>query len=327
MKVSVIIVNYNGEKWVGRALQCLMNQNFQDMEIIVVDNASFDKSVSLIRRDFPMVNLIEHPINAGFAGGNLVGLKRAKGEHIALLNSDAFPEPNWLRCLMDAMRSNSNVGICSSKLIIDGTGLIDSAGDGCTTASRGYKRGEMEPQHNYVNFEMVFGACAGAALYRREMINEIGFLDEDFFLIHEDTDLNFRAQLTGWKCLYVPTAIVHHQVRSTIGSYSDLAIYYSNRNADFVWIKNTPFILMLRYLHHKILIEIVLFLFFAVRKGQLKVFLKAKLDVLKMLPIMLKKRRQVQAMKKISNKDLARQLTSIWKKGYFDLRLRRLIRE
>ena len=325
MAVSVIVVNYNGEKWIGRALQCLINQKLQALEMIVVDNASRDQSVALIRRDFPMVNLIEHPTNAGFAGGNLVGLKAAKGEFIALLNSDAFPEPDWLACLLKAMQSNPEVGTCASKLIVDGTNLIDSAGDGCTTALKGYKRGELEHKDQYNESAYTFGACAGAALYRRAMIDEIGFFDEDFFLIHEDTDLNFRAQLAGWKCLYVPDAIVHHQVRSTIGNHSDLAIYYSNRNADLVWIKNAPLWLMLRYLHHKLLLDIGSFIFFGIRKRRLKVFLKAKQDVLKLLPLMLKKRRQVQAMKKISNKELAGLLTSIWKKGYWRLRWRRII--
>lgn len=323
--VSVIVVNYNGEKWIGRALQCLMNQTLRDFEVIVVDNASHDHSNSLIRRHFPSVKLIEYPINSGFAGGNLVGLKAAKGEYIALLNSDAFPEPSWLECLLEAMQSNPKVGICASKLIVDGTDLIDSAGDGCTTALKGYKRGELERKDKYDESVYTFGACAGAALYRRAMIDEIGFFDEDFFLIHEDTDLNFRAQLAGWKCLYVPDAVVHHQVRSTIGNHSDLAIYYSNRNSDLVWIKNTPLRLMLRYLPHKLLMDFGSFIFFGVRKGRISVFMKAKLDVLKLLPVMLKKRRQVQALKKISNKELTRLLTSVWKKGYLALRLRRMM--
>jgi len=323
--VSVIVVNYNGEKWIGRALQCLINQTWQEREIIVVDNASRDQSVALIRHDFPGVHLIENGMNAGFSGGNLVGLKAAKGAFIALLNNDAFPNSSWLGCLLDAMRSNPEVGICASRLIIDGTSLIDSAGDGCTTALRGYKRGEREhkDQHNEKGY--AFGACAGAALYRRAMIDEIGFFDENFFLIHEDTDLNFRAQLAGWKCLYVPDAVVNHQVRSTIGSQSDLAIYYSTRNADMVWIKNTPFGLMLRYLPHKLLLDIGLFIFFGIRKGRMRVFLKAKLDVLRLLPVMLKKRRQVQAMRKVSHKDLARLLTSIWKKEYLGTLWRRIM--
>jgi GT2 family glycosyltransferase len=284
--------------------------------------------VLLIRKEFPMVNLIEHPVNSGFSGGNLVGLKMAKGEYIALLNSDAFPEPDWLLHAVKGMTLSPKIGICASKLLVNGSDLIDSAGDGCTTASKGFKRGEMKPAHRYHQMQYVFGACGGAVLYRRAMIDEIGFLDEDFFLIHEDTDLNFRAQLAGWKCLYVPEATVHHQVRSTIGAHSDLAIYYSNRNADLVWIKNTPFWLMLRYLHHKILSDLGSLVFFGIRKRRLGVFLKSKskFDVLRLLPRMLKKRRQIQRMKKLSNREIAGLLTSFWEKGYLGERWRRLMK-
>ncbi len=324
--ISVTVVNYNGEKFILHSLQCLMKQKIQGLEIIVVDNASMDNSVSLIRREFPMVTLIENPVNSGFAGGNNLGLRAAKGEFIALLNSDAFPEAEWLAQLLEGMKTDPKIGICASKLIIDGTDLVDSAGDGCTTALKGFKRGEMKPQRRYDRMENIFGACGGAVLYRRAMIEEIGFFDGDFFLIHEDTDLNFRAQLAGWKCLYVPKAVVYHRVRSTIGHYSDIAIYYSNRNADLVWIKNTPGWLMLRYLHHKILSDLASLLFFGIRKKRFWLFLRAKVDVLRLLPIMLKKRRRVQRMKRVSNRDITCLLTSIWEKEYIKIRLWRLIK-
>jgi GT2 family glycosyltransferase len=208
--------------------------------------------------------------------------------------------------------------------VIEGTDLIDSAGDGCTTASKGYKRGELSSIKKLDEKEFVFGACAGAALYRRKMIDQIGFLDEDFFLIHEDTDLNYRAQLAGWKCLYVPKAIVHHRVRSTIGQHSDIAIYYSNRNPDLVWIKNTPTWFLFRYLHHKILSDIASFIFFGIRKRRPILFLKAKIDALRLYPRMLKKRRLVHLRKTVSNKEIENFMTSIFKKDYLELRLRRL---
>ncbi len=324
--ISVIIVNHNGEKLLSRCLQCLLKQTFSDFEIILVDNASKDKSVELIRKEFPMVKLIEHPVNSGFSGGNIIGLKEAKGEYIALLNTDAFPVPDWLFHLREGMNLDPQIGICASKLIIDGTDLIDSAGDGCTTASKGYKRGEMESARLYDRREFVFGACGGAVLYRRAMIDDIGFFDEDFFLIHEDTDLNFRAHLAGWKCLFIPQAVVHHRVRSTIGQHSDIAIYYSNRNPDLVWIKNTPIRLMLRYLHHKIISDLGSFIFFGIRKRRLRLFLKAKWDALKLFPLMLNKRKEILARRKLSDQELVPLLTSIWSKGYFQTRMRRVMK-
>ena len=122
------------------------------------------------------------------------------------------------------------VGICASKLIVYGTNIIDSAGDGFSTSLKGFKRGEGENATLYNKRENVFGACAGAAIYRRKMIEEIGFLDEDFFLILEDTDLNLRAQRHEWKVLYVPEAIVFHKVGYSIGNKSDKSYYYALRN-------------------------------------------------------------------------------------------------
>src|SRR5579863_1227002 len=323
-RVSVIVVTYNGEQLIRRSLQCLKEQTLQPFEVIVVDNASTDHSVSIVRSEFPTVTIIEHPYNSGFSGGNLIGLKAAKGEYIALLNSDAFPEPTWLCQLREGMTSDPRIGICASKLLVDGSNLIDSAGDSCTTAFKGYKRGEMELQEKYDQRQFVFGACAGAALYRRAMIDEIGFFDEDFFLIHEDTDLNFRAQMAGWKCLFIPEARVRHRVRSTIGQDSPLAIYYTNRNADLVWVKNTPLPLMVRYFHHKLISDLGSLVYFGFRKRHLRTFFRAKWDVFKSLPALLKKRKQIRNLKHISNKQLAAMLTPIWSKGYLAARVQKL---
>ncbi len=324
VKISVIIVNYNGVRYLARCLNALAQQTFSDYEVILVDNASKDDSVAFIRRAYPSVCLIESPENLGFGGGNNLGLTVAKGAYIALLNNDAFPEPDWLRHLLSGMESDPRIGICASKLVRDGSGLIDSAGDGCLTHAKGYKRGEHRSVAGYNQPEWIFGACAGAALYRRAMIDDIGFFDEDFFLIHEDTDLNFRAQLFGWSCFYVPMAVVQHAVSGSIVEESDLSIYYNNRNCDFVWIKNMPLPLLLRYLHHKILAELSAILFFGLRKKRFRLFCKAKMGMLRLLPEMLRKRRQIQAARKIPIRDLAQMLVPPWSKEYTQSRWQRL---
>ncbi len=326
VKISVIIVNYNGMRHLPRCLDALAKQTFSDYEVIVVDNASQDDSVALIRRVCPSAHLIESPKNTGFGDANNRGLRVAKGEYIALLNNDAFPEPDWLRYLLDGMNHDPKIGICASKLVLDGTGLIDSAGDGCLTSAKGYKRGEGKSSTEYDHAGFVFGACAGATLYRRTMIDEIGFFDEDFFLIHEDTDLNFRAQLFGWKCWYTPKAVVHHVMSASIGQESDLSIYYTNRNCDFVWIKNLPMPLLLRYFHHKLLAECGNFLFFGIRKKRIGLFFRAKMDVLPLMAKMIAKRRRIQAARKIPIQALAKILTPIWSEAYMQSRWRRLRR-
>src|SRR5208283_4510582 len=117
--------------------------------------------------------------------------------------------------------------------------------DGYSTFGHAFKRGEGLSASDYAEREYVFGACAGAALYRREMVEQIGFFDEDFFLIFEDTDINFRAQLSGWKCLYVPEAVVYHRVGGSIKNISELAAYHVVRNDKLVKIKNIPALVLL----------------------------------------------------------------------------------
>ncbi len=273
----------------------------------------------------PVTKLISLDRNFGFAGGNIQGLKHAhNSEYIALLNNDTEPENNWLEHLVSAMDSEPMVGICASKLIVSGTNIIDSAGDGFSTSLRGFKRGEGENATLYSKKEYVFGACAGAAIYRRKMIEEIGFLDEDFFLIHEDTDLNLRAQLHGWKVLYVPEAIVFHKVRSSISNKSHTAVYYSLRNSEFVRIKNIPFPLFLRYLPISLLGMVWEFLDH-VKRRQMVLYFKAKIDVLKMLPAMLKKRRCIMKVKKVNNKDLRETMTPVLKWDFLRNKFRKPI--
>ena len=325
-KVSVIIINYNGEGLSLGCLKALAEQALKDFEVIIVDNGSIDNSpyeIQMFLKESPLASvtkLISLDRNFGFAGGNIQGLKHTNNsEYIALLNNDTEPEKNWLEHLVNAIDSESLVGICASKLIVYGTDLIDSAGDGFSTFLKGFKRGEGEKATLYNKKEYVFGACAGAAIYRRKMIEEIGFLDEDFFLIHEDTDLNLRAQLHGWKVLYVPEAIVFHKVRSSISNKSNTAVYYSLRNSEFVRIKNIPFPLFLRYLPIFLLGMVWEFLDH-VKRRQMVLYFKAKIDVLKILPAMLKKRRCIMKVKRVSNKDLREIMTPILKLKWVFLR-------
>ncbi len=330
-KVSVIIINYNGEGLTVGCLKTLAGQTLKDFEVVIVDNGSIDNSpyeIQMFLKESPLApvtKLISLDRNFGFAGGNIQGLKHAhNSEYIALLNNDTEPENNWLEHLVSAMDSEPMVGICASKLIVSGTNIIDSAGDGFSTSLRGFKRGEGENAALYCKKEYIFGSCAGAALYRRKMIDEIGFLDEDFFVIHEETDVNLRAQLHGWKVLYVPEAIVFHKVRSSISNKSHTAVYYSLRNSEFVRIKNIPFPLFLRYLPISLLGMVWEFLDH-VKRRQMVLYFKAKIDVVKMLTVMLKKRRSNMKAKRVSDKDFRKIMLPALEIGFLKKKLRSLI--
>ena len=309
-----------------RCLDSIHFQSFKNIEVIFVDNGSNDNSVAYVRDFFPDVKVISLTENMGFAGGNIEGLKQVSGDYIMLLNNDVEVEKDCIGNLLSAIQENPSVGICASKMLASGTNMIDSAGDGYSTLLKGFKRGEGAAEAEYVRQKYVFGACAGAALYRRKMIEEIGFFDEDFFLIHEDTDLNFRAQLAGWKVLYVPHAIVYHKVRSTIGHMSDTAVYFSLRNSEFVRIKNIPLALFLTCLPLYAVGTILDFLYFSVKHGKPLLYIKAKIDVVKMMKMMLIKRRKIMNMKKVDNKYLYELMTPVWKREFFLAKLKKFTR-
>ena len=314
--VSIIIVNWNGERFLHDCFNSLSGQIFKDFEIIFVDNFSTDSSLPLAKRLSSHLNLdvkfIGLDKNRGFAGGSNEGLKYSSRQYIALLNTDTVAEKDWLKNLVEAMGAHLDVGICASKLIVAGENLIDSAGDGYSTFGHAFKRGEGSLPQDFSEQEHIFGACAGAALYRREMIKQIGLFDEDFFLIFEDTDLNFRTQLSGWKCLYVPKALVYHKVGGSMKNLSDMAAYYSVRNDKLVKIKNIPLPIIIFKMPGLILGEIIWFIYYIIN-GKFKFYLKANIDVLKSLPLYLKKRCEIKKLKKVSNGYINSLLTSGFK--------------
>jgi GT2 family glycosyltransferase len=317
---SFIIVNWNGRHLLEECLEAVLGQSYRSFEIILVDNASTDHSIQFVRKRFPMVRVVELQENTGFTGGNIAGYHEAEGDLIVLLNNDAVITKCWLESMVAALDSDLSVGFCSSKIIITGTDMIDSVGDTFTTAFTGTKMGEYEPECRFTNRRFVPGACAAAVIYKREMLDQIGFLDEEFFFNHEDTDLNMRAWLAGWKCLFVPEAFVYHKVNASVGELSDFGVYHFSRNNVWVWIKNTPLSLMFCYLPQRIVYELSSFAFFCIIKGKWVPFFRGKIDALKNLPSMLNKRKRIQGMVKLSRSQITLALMPIT--GYLQLRLK-----
>ncbi len=323
--VSIIIVNYNGRDLLQSCLESVYAQSFNSIEVIVVDNGSSDGSATHVKKYFPQVNFVSLTSNIGFPGANNEGLLHATGNYILLLNNDTVVDKDSMAGLYAAMEKDPACGICAPKMLVAGTDIIDSAGDGFSSNLKGFKRGEGKPSSSYDEAEYVFGACAGAALYRRKMIGEIGFLDEDFFLISEDTDFNLRAQLAGWKVRYVPTAVVHHKVRSTIGNMSDIAVYYSLRNSELTRIKNIPCGIFVRCLPSYFLSAFLEFLYFGIRYLRPGLYFRAKLDALRMLPKMLKKRKEIMKKRRVSNRYISDMMTSIYNRDFLFSKIRKFL--
>lgn len=250
MGVSLIIVNWNGRRFVEACLLALQRQTVRPLEIIVVDNGSTDGSPEFIRSTFPDVRLIALNRNTGFAAGNNIGIREAHGEYLALLNNDTEPEPLWLEELHRAIREYPEAGICASKIVsYDTPARIDSAGDEFWTVGVAVKRGDGEiDAWQYAQPGWVFGASAAAALYRRSLFEAVGGFDERFSpAYHEDTDFNFRAQLQGYRCRYVPTAIVRHHISATLGRGNRCLLSLRARNGCYVMVKNLPTRLWRKY--------------------------------------------------------------------------------
>jgi GT2 family glycosyltransferase len=323
--VSVIVVNWNRAGFLKDCLCALSRQSYSNCEIILVDNGSSDGSVSLVKENFPEVKVVELAENGGFTGGNAAGLKVANGEFIALVNNDTRTERDWLERLIHPMLTDPAVGICASKLIIDGTEAIDSAGNGLTTGGVGFNRGlGMDKKHFSIS-ELIFGACGAAALHRRSMLEEIGFFDDEFFLYDEDIDLSFRAQLAGWKCIYVPDAVVYHKGNATSVRLSDTHVYYHTRNLEWVWLKNMPAGLMLRFAHHKIIQEFGSFCYICLRHGMWSAFFRAKRDALRKAPDMWRKRQAIQMRRRVPNYYIRALLSSMLTVNFLKQKLKQLI--
>jgi len=245
--VSVIIPNWNGARLLPSCLDSLRQQTLIEHEVIVVDNASRDESRRLIAAEYPEVRLLPLESNRGLTGGCNAGIGIARGEIMALLNNDAEAEAGWLTALVDALERHPEAGSAASKMLLyDQRDVINTAGDYYGRDGIPGNRGVWERDGGqYDEEEWVFGACGGAAAYRREMLDEIGLFDEDFFMYCEDVDLAWRAQLAGWRCIYAPGARVYHRLSATGGGA--LASYYTGRNTLYVLAKDMPVTLRRKY--------------------------------------------------------------------------------
>jgi hypothetical protein len=290
--ISVVVVNYNGIQFLKNCFSSIYQQKFTPYEVILVDNASIDGSAEYVRKNFPDVKIVIQSSNSGFAGGANTGIREAKGEFILTLNNDTIAGPEFIEELFFPMISDPDVGMCASKMVLP-DGRINSTGICISKSGEPWDRGGGQPDDGqYDSPEEVFGPCAGAALYRRSMLEEIGLFDEDFFLYFEDVDLAFRAQLSGWKCVYVPKACIVHVHGGTAGFKSDISIYYVNRNLVWYIVKNFPARTFFRYLPW-IVLRNTADIFYYACNGMLFTIVRAKKDMLRGIPNMIKKRKQI----------------------------------
>jgi GT2 family glycosyltransferase len=295
-RVSVIIPNWNGVDLIGPCLESLYRQVFDDFDIIVVDNGSNDGSVSVIEKKFPQVIIVRFDENRGFSAAVNAGIAASRSPYICLLNNDTEVDRRWLEEMVAALDAHPQVGSAASKILFfSDRSSVNSAGDEFSLFGVPYQRRRTRGDEALFNQpQFVFSACGAAALYRRELFQSIGLFDETFFAYQEDVDLGFRAQLLGYRCLFVPGAIVYHKSRTTSSKVSGLRIYLNQRNKYFVLIKNLPAKLGVVCLPFILLFE-GFCLVRACLTGHVKVYFKALRDVWRHIPEMFRRRREIQA--------------------------------
>lgn len=245
--VSVIIPHWNGIQHLQSCLSALEAQSFRAFEVILVDNGSSDGSQSFVRDAFPWVRLLELGRNLGFTGACNAGYRVSRGQYIALLNNDTEADARWLETLVDGFQRYPRAGILASKLrLFDRRDHLHAAGDYYRIDGIPGNRGVWQKDiGQFDQEEEVFSACAAAAAYRRSMLDEIDFLDNVFYFSCEDIDLGWRAQLHGWKVVYLPQAVVYHKLKATGGSVT--GSYYDGRNFFYLIWKNYPATLLWRH--------------------------------------------------------------------------------
>jgi len=229
--VSVVIINWNGKEHLARCLASLEAQTYRDFEIIIVDNGSTDGSVAFIRERFPEVRLICNEHNLGFARANNQGIAIARGRYVAILNNDTQVEPQWLEALVHAAETHPEIGAFASLVLFnDKRDTVDSAGLTVSVLGHGIQNLLGEGIEQVSGVREVFGVSATAALFRRELLQDIGLFDEDYFAYYEDVDLAWRARLRGWRALLVPEAVVYHAHSATAGRGSPFKKRLLTRN-------------------------------------------------------------------------------------------------
>ncbi|WP_042256415.1 glycosyltransferase family 2 protein [Butyrivibrio proteoclasticus] len=241
--VAVIIPNYNGQKYLGDCLKSLRKQSFQDFKVIMVDNGSSDGSISVVKRDFPEVQIIGLSDNTGFANAVNVGIKETGAKYVFLLNNDTVCEEGVIEALVKVLDKKKSVFSVQAKMLqIKEPHLIDDAGDYYCALGWAFAPSKDKDNSRYSRRINVTSACAGAAMYRREVFEEIGYFDEAHFCYLEDVDVGYRARLYGYDNVMEPGAIVYHVGSGSSGSRhnafkveltaaNNLYFIYKNMNA------------------------------------------------------------------------------------------------
>lgn len=246
-KVTVVIPNYNGIKYISDCMDSLCSQQGEPFEIIVIDNGSKDGSPELLREKYKMARLICLEENTGFCHAVNLGIKESKTPYVILLNNDTIVKPGFVNALVETIEEKEDIfSVSAMMLSIQDERIIDDAGDGYCILGWAYARGKGRPAIKYNKKVDIFSACGGAAIYRKAILEEIGCFDEKHFAYLEDVDIGYRARIYGYRNVYQPAAKVLHAGSATSGSrYNEFKTRLASYNSAYVIVKNMPLLFIL----------------------------------------------------------------------------------
>jgi len=310
--VTVAVASYNGRHLLEKALPSIAAQRYRDLSALVVDDGSSDGTAEWLAANWPQVRVVALPTNGGVTAALNRCISEADGELVMLMNNDVELEPDCVERLVAALRRHPEAGSASPKLLdyYERT-VLDGAGDTLAWTGSPARRGHGQPDRGQFDAEQeIFGACGGAALYRRSALEAVGDYDDDFYAYYEDSDWSLRAQVAGLPCRYVPSAVVYHMGSATLGrEMNDFTRYHLWRNSIWMLAKSLPSDVALRHalqLLHGQLWNLAM----AIRERRVALLARAWRDAARGLPRMLRKRRQVQALRTESRQLLEARIAS-----------------
>lgn len=325
-QITINLLGWNSKKYLKQALDSVFSQTYSNLEIVFIDNGSFDGSIDFVRQNFPLVKIIDNKENLGYAEGHNVGIREAQGEYIICMNPDIIMEDDFVSRIIEVMEKDKRIGAAGGKLLQmkeDGTrtNILDSTGFKVFRSRRVIDRGQGEVDRGqYERGEQVFGISGALPVFRKKALEDIEILgeyfDQDFENYKEDIDLSWRLNLYGWQCVYVPEAQAYHARATGLGEkaktddflqekkkHSFRAKYFSFKNQTLVLVKND-------FLRYYLLDWLFIFGYELKRWGYVLLrepkLLCSFFKMLVQLPRALKKRRVIMEKRRVKAKEMRR---------------------
>lgn len=246
-EVTVVIPNYNGMGYLKECLDTLKVQSYQDFQVCLVDNGSSDGSTDFVKEQYPWVRILSLSRNYGFCRAVNEGIRAADTPFVFLLNNDTRIHEDCIGELLEGMKRHPRCFSCQARMVkMQEPDLLDDGGDYYCALGWAFAYGKDRPYADYLTERRIFAACAGAAMYRRNLFEQIGFFDEAHFAYLEDIDVGYRARIYGYENWYIPDAVVWHVGSGTTGTrYNEFKVRYSSRNNVYLIYKNMPVVQIL----------------------------------------------------------------------------------